>query len=231
MFRVISQYDVCGFADHWEPLYGFPRASSEPGSAFIPWEGSIPCVFLGGESSVPHAGRGSATVGAPWEGETLGLFPSSSLGVPCKRADCWCRIQWMCREFRMWPAWGRLSWEQGWRNSHPRDWHHWMSSTSEYAKPGIRVTGKTGLHKEERRLRKKFIIVGLGRLWKKTLLWWIIYQSKIKQPCLHFAAFTPLMQRPDKSLTSVWGATVLAISTTTNENKVILHHSCSSLFY
>ena len=42
--------------------------------------------------------------------------------------------------------------------------------------------------------------------------------SKIKQPCLHSAAFTPLMQRPDKSLTSVGRATILAVSVITNEN-------------
>jgi len=42
--------------------------------------------------------------------------------------------------------------------------------------------------------------------------------SKIKQPCLHSAAFTPLMQRPNKSLTSVGRATILAVSVITNEN-------------
>ena len=65
---------------------------------------------------------------------------------------------------------------------------------------------------------RKVLTVGLGRWWGKTLLWWIIYQGKIKQPCLHSAAFTPLMQRPNKSLTSVGRATILAISIITNEN-------------
>lgn len=64
MFRVVSQDDVCGFADHWESLYGFPRASSEHGSAFIPWEDSIPCVSWEG-SLLSHMLAGGQPQWAP----------------------------------------------------------------------------------------------------------------------------------------------------------------------
>lgn len=95
MFRVISQDDVCGFADHWESLYGFPRASSEHGSAFIPWEDSIPCVSWEG-SLLSHMLAGGQPQWAPpdkvklWGSSLLPPqeFPARELTLGAGSSEC-----------------------------------------------------------------------------------------------------------------------------------------------